>query len=197
MRTRRLKAIADAYLVTTKPTPVPTRRIEPAVDQAGLDRAMKEIGQPAIGAPVALRAGDKNYELPISAYAPALSVRVSGGAMKLFLDAEALAKPLTDSATGIGQKAVNARIDIVDGKPKIYPGKPGVSLRPEEMARTLPPVLTKSGRERSVTISTKSSYPNSRRRRRRSSTSRRRWGSSRRSSRTRSTETSTKVVLPS
>ena len=147
------RAIADAYLVTTKPTPVPTSRVEPAVDQAGLDRAMKEIGRPAVSAPVILRAGDKRYELPVSAYAPALSVRVSGGAMKLFLDAEALAKPLTDSATGIGQKAVNARIDIVDGKPKIYPGKPGVSLQPDEMARTLPAVLTKSGRERSLTIS--------------------------------------------
>ncbi|HUS20769.1 MAG TPA: VanW family protein, partial [Aeromicrobium sp.] len=155
LRSATAQAIADAYLVTTKPTPVPTSRIEPAVDQAGLDRALKDIGQPAVSAPVILRAGGKSYELPVSAYAPALSVRVSGGAMKLVLDAEALAKPLTDSATGIGQKAVNARIDIVDGRPKIYPGKPGVSLRPEEMARTLPLVLTKSGRERSLTISTK------------------------------------------
>ena len=155
MRRATARAIADAYLVTTKPTPVPTSRIEPAVDQAGLDRAMKAIGEPAVSAPVILRAGDKRYELPVSAYAPALSVRVSGGAMKLFLAAEALAKPLTDSATGIGQTAVDARIDIVDGKPKIYPGKPGVSLRPDEMARTLLPVLTKSGRERSLTISTK------------------------------------------
>ena len=154
MRRATAQAIADAYLVTTKPTPVPTSRIEPAVDQAGLDRAMKAIGKPAVSAPVILRAGDKRYELPVSAYAPALSVRVSGGAMKLFIDAEALAKPLTDSATGIGQKTVNARVDIVDGKPKIYPGKPGVSLRPDEMARALRPVLTKSGRERSLTIST-------------------------------------------
>jgi vancomycin resistance protein YoaR len=149
------EAITGAYLVTTKPTPVPTSRIEPAVDQAGLDRAMKEIARPAVSAPVILRAGDKRYELPVSAYAPALSVRPSGGAMKLFLDADALAKPLTDSTTGIGQKAVDARIDIVDGKPKIHPGKPGVGLRPEEMARSLPRVLTKSGPERSVTISAK------------------------------------------
>jgi len=155
LRKATARAIADAYLVATQPTPVPTSRIEPAVDQAGLDRAMKEIGRPAVSAPVILRAGDKRYELPVSAYAPALSVRVSDGAMKLFIDAEALAKPLTDSATGIGQKAVDARIDIVDGKPKTFPGKPGVRLQPEEMARSLKPVLTKSGRERSLTISTK------------------------------------------
>ena len=149
------QAITGAYLVTTKPTPVPTSRIEPAVDQAGLERAMKEIGRPAVSAPVILRSGEKRYELPVSAYAPALSVRVIGGAMTLVLDADDLAKPLTDSTTGIGQKAVDARIDIVNGKPKIHPGKPGVGLRPEEMARILPAVLTKSGPERSVTISSK------------------------------------------
>jgi vancomycin resistance protein YoaR len=103
---------------------------------------------------VILRASGKRYELPVSAFAPALVVRVDDGAMRLYLDPETLAKPLTDSATGIGQKAVNARIDIVDGKPKIYPGKPGVGLQPKEMARKLLPVLTKAGNERSLTINT-------------------------------------------
>jgi vancomycin resistance protein YoaR len=148
------QAIARAYLVATAPTRVPTSRIDPAVDQAGLDRAMKEIGEPAVSAPVTLRAGGKTYELPVSAFAPSLVVRVERGAMQPYLDPEALAKPLTDSTTGIGQKAVDARIDIVNEKPKVYPGKPGIGLQPEEMARKLLPVLTKSGRERSLTINT-------------------------------------------
>ena len=148
------QVITRSYLVATAPTPVPTSRIDPAVDQAGLDRAMKEIGEPAVSAPVILRAGDKRYELPVSAFAPALVVRVDAGTMKPYLDPEALAKPLTDSATGIGQKAVDARIDIVDGKPKIYPGKPGVGLQPKEMAQKLLPVLTRSGNKRSLSINT-------------------------------------------
>ena len=148
------RAITQAYLVAKAPAPVPTSRIEPAVDQAGLDLAMEDIGKPAVSAPVILRSGDKRYELPVSAFAPALVVRVNDGALRPYLDPEALAKPLTDSATGIGQKAVNARIDIVDGKPKIYPGKPGVGLQPKEMARKLLPVLTRSGNKRSLTINT-------------------------------------------
>ena len=148
------QAIKHAYLVAKAPTPVPTSRIEPAVDQAALDQAMKEFGAPAVSAPVVLRAGGEKYELPVSAFAPALVVRVEGGALKPYLDPDALAKPLTDSATGIGQKAVNARIDIVDGKPKIYPGKPGVGLQPKEMARKLLPVLTRSGDQRLVAINT-------------------------------------------
>jgi vancomycin resistance protein YoaR len=148
------KSITGAYLVATEPTPVPTTRVEPTVDQAGLDRAMKQIAEPAVSAPVILRNGDKQFELPVSAYAPALVVRVENGALKPHLDPEALAKPLTDSATGIGQKAVNARIDIVDGKPKIFPGKPGIGLEPEEMARQLLPILTQSGKARSLEIDT-------------------------------------------
>ncbi|MFL6088647.1 MAG: VanW family protein [Aeromicrobium sp.] len=148
------KAIKSAYLVAAKPVPVPTARIEPAVDQAGLDRAMKDIAEPAVHAPVTLRAAGKTYGLPVSAFAPALVVRVEDGAMRPHVDPEALAKPLTDSATGFGQKAVDARIDIVDGKPKIYPSKPGVGLQPKEIARKLLPVLTKSGDERSLSINT-------------------------------------------
>jgi vancomycin resistance protein YoaR len=146
------KAITRAYLASSGPSRVPISRVEPTVDQAGLDRAMKQIAEPAVHAPITLRADGKAYELPVSAFAPALVVRVEGGVMKPYVDPEALAKPLTDSATGIGQRAVNARIDIVKGKPRIYPGKPGVSLQPEEMARKLLPVLMKSGAERSLSI---------------------------------------------
>lgn len=148
------QAILRAYLVAKEPTRVPTTHIAPAVDQAGLDRAMKEIGEPAVRAPITLRTAGGTFELPVSAYAPALVVRVEGGVMKPHLDPEALTKPLTDSGTGIGREAVDARIDIVDGKPKIHPGKPGIGLQSKEMATRLLPVLTKSGRERSLTIDT-------------------------------------------
>lgn len=153
------EAITAAYLVATEPTKVPTARVEPAVDEAGLAKAMNEIGKPAVSAPVTLRAAGKNFELPVSAYAPALVVRVEDGTMKPHLDAGALAKPLTDSATGIGQTAVDARIDIVDGKPKVFPGKPGVELEPAEMARKLLAVLTKRGRARSVSINSQAVAP--------------------------------------
>lgn len=155
LRGQTAQAIMDAYVVATTPTPVPVRRVEPAVDQAGLDVAMKTIAEPAVSGPVALHAGGKKYELPVSAYAPALDVRLEDGALKPYLDARKLAKPLTDSATGIGQKAVDAKIDIVGGKPVITPGKPGVSLQPAEMAVKLLPILTKSGTERSLSIDTK------------------------------------------
>jgi vancomycin resistance protein YoaR len=147
-----VRAITSAYLVATQPTRVPTARIDPAVDQAGLDRAMEEIGAPAVQAPISIRVAGKTYELPVSAYAPALVVRVEGDEMKPHLDPKALAKGLAASDLGIGQRAVDARFDIAGDKIRVVPSKAGIGMRPAEMARRLMPVLTASGDDRSVTI---------------------------------------------
>jgi vancomycin resistance protein YoaR len=146
------RAITNAYLVATRPTRVPTSRIDPAVDQAGLDRAMTEIGVPAVQAPISLHVAAKTYELPVSAYAPALVVRVEGDEMKPHLDARALGKGLAASDLGIGQRAVDARFNIVGDKIRLVPSKAGIGMRPAEMARRLMPVLTATGDDRSVTI---------------------------------------------
>lgn len=146
------QAVKDAYLVETDPVEVPTDVVDPMVDAAGLKRAMTEIAEPAVAAPVALKVGDKTVKLPVSAYAPALTVGVVDGAMKARIDAEKLAKPLTDATTGIGKKAVDATVEIRNGKAVVVPGKEGVGLQPDEMATKLVPVLTKTGADRSVSI---------------------------------------------
>ncbi|MEH3034032.1 MAG: VanW family protein [Aeromicrobium erythreum] len=150
-------AITGAYLVTTKPVEVPTERAEPAVDAEGLQRAMQEIARPAVSAPVTIAVGDKRLKLPVTAYAPALTVEVpeDGTELEPVIDAKKLAKPLTDSTTGIGRKAVDATVDIRGGKPTVIPGKKGVGLQPQEMARKLVPVLTKTGDARRVSIEAK------------------------------------------
>lgn len=148
-------AILTTYLVSKKPIKVPTVRVEPTVDSAGLADAMKKLAEPAISGPVDLIVGDKEVSLPVSAYAPALTVQVEGGLMKLKLDPKKLAKPLTDSTTGIGKKAVDATVRIENNKPVVVPGKEGVGLQPEEMATRLIPVLTKTGNARSLEVEAK------------------------------------------
>jgi vancomycin resistance protein YoaR len=111
-----------------------------------------EIAQPAISGPVVLAIGEQRVDLPVGGYSPALSIRVEDGAMVPYLDPELLAEPLTNETTGVGEKAVDASIDIVNGAPVITPGKPGVGLQPEEMATALLPALTQTGEARSVAV---------------------------------------------
>ncbi|AXT85739.1 hypothetical protein C6I20_11435 [Aeromicrobium sp. A1-2] len=148
-------AIRAAYLVEEDPVKVPTVVVEPAVDADGLAKAMKTIAEPAVSGPVTIRSGDKKVALPVTAYAPALVVQIVDNQLTPQLDPKKLAKPLTDSTTGIGKKAVDATVRIEKGKAVVVPGKAGIGLQPEEMATKLIPALTKTGDERMVEIEAK------------------------------------------
>lgn len=148
-------AIRGAYLVSDEPVKVPTAVVEPAVDADGLAEAMKMIAEPAVSGPITIRVGDKEVSLPVTAYAPALVVRVKDGTLQPYLDPKKLAGPLTDSTTGIGKKAVDATVKIQNNKPVVVPGKEGVGLQPAEMAVKLLPALTETGPKRSVEVEAK------------------------------------------
>ena len=149
------EAIRKAYLVSDKPVKVPTAVVDPAVDSEGLAEAMKSIAEPAVSGPITIRVGDKEVSLPVSAYAPALVVRVKDNELQPYLDPKKLAEPLTDSTTGIGKKAVDATVRIENNKPVIIPGKEGVGLQPKEMAVKLLPALTETGDKRAVEVEAK------------------------------------------
>jgi vancomycin resistance protein YoaR len=104
---------------------------------------------------VTVHVADQEISLPVSAYTPALSVRVVGVALRPHLDPTLLAGPLTNATTGLAKEAVNATIVIEHGKPVVKPAKPGVGLRPQEMAVKLIPAITQTGSARSVTVDSK------------------------------------------
>jgi vancomycin resistance protein YoaR len=148
------KAIREAYLVKDR-VELPVTGAKPTVGQAALDAALKRIVEPAVSGPVTVHVADQKISLPVSAYTPALSVRVVGVALRPHLDPRLLAEPLTNATTRHPKEAVNATIDIEEGKPVVKPAKPGVGLRPEEMAVKLIPAITQTGDARSVTVDSK------------------------------------------
>jgi len=148
------KAIREAYLVKDR-IELPVTRAKPTVGQAALNTALKRIVEPAVSGPVTVHVANQEISLPVSAYTPALSVRVVGVALRPHLDPGQLAGPLTNATTGLAKEAVNATIAIEDGKPVIKPAKPGVGLRPEEMAVKLIPAIVQTGAGRSVTVDSK------------------------------------------
>ncbi len=144
--------LAAAWLMDDDPVEVTVAQVDPAVDAAGLQQALTQIAEPAVAAPVALKVGDKEVDLPVTAYAPALTVEVEGDEMVAKINAEKLAKPLTNSTTGIGRTAVDASFAFEGGKPVVVPSKQGVGLDAETMATALVPVLTETGAARAVEI---------------------------------------------
>lgn len=151
--------VQDAYLMTSDPVEAPMDQVSPSVDAAGLDRAMREIAEPAVSGPIELRVGDTSVDLPVTAWTPALTVEAIKGEMKPLLDAEKLAEPLTSATTGLGSEATDASFKFVGGKVEIVPGKAGVGLDPQRMSLTLIPALTKTGDERFITVETTAVQP--------------------------------------
>ncbi|MTB87864.1 VanW family protein [Aeromicrobium senzhongii] len=146
------QTIRESWLTSEDPIRVPVAAVAPAVDRAGLERAMREIAQPAVSAPVTLKVGSSRADLPVTAYAPALSIVVRDGAMVPTIDAKDLAGPLTSSVTGIGRRAVDASFRFEGGRPVVVPSKAGIGLDPKTMAEQLVPVLTKTGDQRVITV---------------------------------------------
>jgi len=148
------KAIREAYLVKDR-IELPVTGAKPTVGQDQLDAAMKQIVEPALSGPVTVHVANQEISLPVSAFAPALSVRVVGVALRPHLDPARLAGPLTNVTTGLAKEAVNATVVVQEGKPVVKPAKPGVGLRPDEMAVKLIPAITEKGAARSVTVDSK------------------------------------------
>lgn len=151
--------IQAAWLTTDEPIEVPVEAVAPAVDEAGLRTAIREIAEPAVSGPVTLKVGKDDVELPVTAFAPALAIVVSDGQMVPTIDAKDLAKPLTDSTTGIGKKAVDASFRFEGGKAIVVPSKAGVGLDPETMAKKLVPVVARTGAERSISVESTAVQP--------------------------------------
>ncbi len=146
------EVIEEAFVADGGEGEVATTVVEPAVDQAGLDEAMDGIAATAVSAPVKLEVGEDTIDLPVTAFAPALVIRVEDGDLTPYIDPEKLAEPLTDSTTGIGSKAVDATVRIEDGQPVVVPGESGVGLQPEEMSTKLLPAIEAEGDDRLVSI---------------------------------------------
>lgn len=150
-----VQTIRSAYLNTDKPIALPVDDVAPAIGADELSDAMKNIAKPAVSGPVRIKADGKNVQLPVNAYAPALTIEPVDGSLQAQINADDLKEPLHSATSGFGKKAVDASFKIEGGKPVVVPGKPGMGLPPKEMAKKLVPVLTEKGKERSIKVKTK------------------------------------------
>ena len=151
-KTKTTDLIKHLFVGDADATTIVMRTVQPAVDAEGLQEAMDGIAQTIVSGPVAIKVGEKSIDLPVTAYAPATVVRVEDDELKPYIDPKTLAEPLLDSTTGIGKKAVDATVELKNGKPVVVPGKEGVGLHPDEMAEKLLPAIAATGDERSVSI---------------------------------------------
>ncbi|NCT91134.1 vanomycin resistance protein VanB [Cellulomonas sp. APG4] len=145
------RLLVDEWLTAPRPVELPTEVLEPAIDDAEVERALAELARPLVDAPVTVTVGESRAELPAEVLAAHASLVPEGEALVLELDGEALVEEVVARIPDLLSEPTDARFEFVDGAPVIQPGVPGTTLDPEAVATALAAVAT-SGADRTAAL---------------------------------------------
>ncbi|WP_121254994.1 VanW family protein [Nocardioides ferulae] len=123
----------------------------PEIDEADVRKAVDEFANPAISGAVTLRFGDSPVRLTPEQFSPALALKPDNGGLVPSLKRKRLRALVDDSVAEEGAP-VDASVELVDGKPKVIPSKPGVTYRPADIADTLLELVTRPEGEREMKV---------------------------------------------
>ncbi|MCW2816239.1 MAG: VanW family protein [Nocardioides sp.] len=121
--------------------------LQPDIDDSDAAEAVESFADPAVSGPVTLRVGSASVQLLPAQFSSALALEPRDGELVPTVDAERLA-PLVDDATAGDGAPVDARIELVDGKPRIIKAKPGVAFKPAGVADAFLEAVTEREGER-------------------------------------------------
>jgi vancomycin resistance protein YoaR len=137
---------------------VPLKVAPPTVDAAEVQRAMEELGRPAVDSSVTLQVDGHPLDVPVRTFTPYLSTRPVKGKLTLVIDGAGLSDALANRLAPFEEKAQDASFRIVGGKPNVVPAVAGKEVAPAELASAMVAALPKST-ERVATVTLKRSDP--------------------------------------
>jgi len=101
----------------------------PAVGAEAVDAFVASFAEPAVAGPLPVRVGTATAEVPVPAFAPALSADPGeDGALVPVVDAEALRGALLEVAPELDAAAQDASLELQDGRPVVVPAVVGRSV---------------------------------------------------------------------
>lgn len=139
-----VEAIATSW-PRSAPVVAPVKESLPKVTAKELERVRTEFADEAMSGPVAIKAGDKTFEIPAKALAPAITFPADGeGRITPKLDPKKIIAAVTAAAdkAGATQEARDARVSYRTGQPAVVPAKTGVALDPAKIVAPVTAALT-------------------------------------------------------
>lgn len=133
--------------------------IEPEVTEDEVRAALDEFANPAMSAPVTLVLGDDEVVVRPEAFARALSMTADNGELEPQVDEKKLMRAVRPAMRTVALSPEPATVRLVDGKPKVVPGKNGVTFDPAEVAEELPDALVQPDGQRRVEVEAKVAKP--------------------------------------
>ncbi|GAA2217071.1 VanW family protein [Micromonospora olivasterospora] len=142
-----------------RPVTVPLVERAPATTSEEVDRLVAELARPAVAAPVTLRTPKGSVTIPPAAIARSLRFAADdAGRLTPRIDVKRLRTSLDSRLDALEVEPRDARMTIVDGKPKAVEGHPGQQLDAAALSRDLLAVLPRTA-DRTVTGQLKETQP--------------------------------------
>ncbi|MDO8121412.1 VanW family protein [Isoptericola sp. b490] len=144
--------LVDGWLTAPRPVELPTIVETPTIDQAEVDRAVRELATPVESAPVTVDVAGQSAELPVSVLTDAASFEPRDGTLTLTMDGALLADAVRARTTDLLTPAADATFVFKDDRPVVVPGTPGTTLDPDTLGAAVAKAATSTGRTASVTL---------------------------------------------
>ena len=126
--------IGEQWLTEPRPLALPAVSVEPAIDDAEVERALAEDATPLVEAPITAIVGETSVELAPSSLAAAASFVAQGSTLELILDGKILSEDLRSQVPDLEQAPVNATVRISEGAPQITPDALGTEVNADALA---------------------------------------------------------------
>jgi len=143
-------ALEDAYLGDGT-ADLPLSTIIPDISDEDVKTAVDDFANPAVSGQVTLAFGDATVELAPEKFTRALVLRPVDGALEPAVKAKRLKKILRNQVPENGAP-VDATVELVNGRPRVVPGKPGVGYDPQDVVGGLLDVVTKPVGQRRLKV---------------------------------------------
>ena len=145
-------ALVATYLDEDPEAEVAIAPVVPEIDEGDVRRAVEEVADPALSAPVTLRFGDAELPLPPARVARVLSLEPQAGELVPVVDERRLGRIVDRRVSADGGAPVDASVRIVDGRPRVVPARPGVDYDPADVGEALLAAITRPEGRRSVSV---------------------------------------------
>ena len=150
---RSAQTVAEAYLTTSGPIPLPAD-VQPAtITAAEVERAVTAFGAPAMSAPVVVRSDLGSTELTPAQLSAVLSMQPDDeGVLQPRIDEPALLASTAEQLKALGREPVDASVTIQGGSQVVVPSQDGQAVDTAGLATGVLAAAAATGEGRVVTL---------------------------------------------
>jgi len=149
-------AITEAFLADNSGEVVSLEleEVAPEVSEEKVREAMDEFANPAMSAPVILVLDNRNVVVRPEAYSKALSMKAEDGSLVPQVNKKKLMAAVRPAMKDVALSPKPATVRLVNGRPRVVPGKNGVTFDPDEVADQFLDLVVQPDKKRTLEVET-------------------------------------------